>query len=177
MAKDNNSSLAEKLRGFRERVERKTKAARADNRAEARRKKLEEKRKSADERAQARRIEREEPDSVTETIAVKKKRLGEAKQEASALAEQSKDFAQARTGVEIDAGEAGGTIGDFAAKAGDTLDSLDTDEFADPLGEAGMNEQDMLTAEDPVDELGAGTGIEDVNVSDPVLEPQDDELL
>lgn len=165
MTTDNNdsSTLADRLRGFRDRIEQKTTQIRADK------------------RAKARRIELEEPDTVGEKVAVKRRRLGEARDEFGALADESKGLVEERFGVDIDAGESGGTIGDFASRAGEALDNLDPEaleEDMDPLGDGG--DMMMDPASEDVDPLGGefdeavDADFDPADVSDPVMDPGDD---
>lgn len=115
---DDEMTLADKLRGIREKVQRKEQATRADR------------------RAKGRRIERGEPDSTAEKAAVAKRSASEAADEAKNLGEDAVDLISTELGVSES--EAEGVISQgadairSAAEAGDgALDQLDFDEDGD----------------------------------------------
>lgn len=151
---DDDASLADRLRGVRETVQRKQTAVKADK------------------RAKQRRIDLEEPDSLTEKAAVTRKRLGKATEEARGLASDTKSLAETKLDTSIDPGEAGGTIGEFVASAGEAVDSFETDALAEDgfTEPADMGGVDVVDATE-VSEMGDGAAVDD-----PVLEADDDFL-
>lgn len=117
-ADDDNKGLADRLRKFREKVQRKEKATRAKR------------------RARARRIDREEPEGLGEKFAVTKNRLAEAGEEASGLVDDTREYASTALGADADRdGES------LLSQASGAFDELDADGVAEPMFE---NEESMV---------------------------------
>lgn len=142
---DDDKTLADKVRNVRDSVQRKQTAAKAKK------------------RAKARRIEMEKPESISETVAVKRRRASEAADEFSGLVEDSKDLASTKFGSDGMSDSDGGlfeAIGNefdtIAENAADTdlseplMQDSGTTDLTDPMM---MEDDEMLAPTDPVDPL------------------------
>lgn len=151
-ADDENQSLADRLRSIRETVQRKETATRAEK------------------RARARRINKGEPEGIDETVAVKKRKLGDAADEARGLVEDTTDLFATKTGMDGN-GAGGDDDGDgFLSQAGKALDNLNTEAVADPMDDSGMEKRmgggmnEPMAGDEDLDELeavGTGEGLEE----------------
>jgi hypothetical protein len=156
---DNNGeseTLADKIRGFREKAKRKKKKVRADK------------------RAKARRIENEDPDSLSEKIAVKKRRAAEAKDEFDALTEEGKEVAELKFGVGGgDDGDGSGVfdaLSEVGQSVGDAAENIGETDLSEPL----VNDSGMMEPLDGDESIGVVDGPESGDIS---LDPAGDDVL
>lgn len=127
---DEGQSLSERIKGLRDRVQRKQRE------------------READRRASARRVEKGDPETTGERVAVAKNEAAEAANETKGLASDAVELVSAEFGVSGD--QAAGIIqesSDLLSAAGQQLDKLDAD---------GDGDTDILTALDEGVEASAG---------------------
>lgn len=153
---DEPKTLAERFRSLKERVKRKKTAAKAER------------------RASARRVEMEEPETTSEKVAVKKRRLSEAADEASELVGETKETAAITFGLDDDDGsmESDNEDGLFSGvvdAVSDAAENAAEADFSEPLGE----EPEM----EPLDTGGLGVDAGSPGDVDPVEEPMVDDPM
>lgn len=158
MDEEEDPTLADKLRGVREKLQRKQTATRAKR------------------RAKARRIEKEDPNNLGETLAVKQNRLEEATKEAKKAVGDFKSLAETKFGAADSESDGGSVIESLSDGIGNITGDIDTESLSEPItpieGEAGMDMEEPIDVEAvSEDDIDVVDGLDDVD------EPVEDDFL